>query len=74
MDLSNVLHSLLHDTLIAKLHEYGFEMSVLKLVYSYLINRTQTLKVKGEHSTEHQIKSEVPQGSLLAIQYNSIFI
>ena len=39
----------------------------LKLIYSYLINRTETVKVKGERSTECQIKSGVPQGLLLDV-------
>ena len=42
-------------------------MSTLKPIYSYLIDRTQTVKLKGECSTEHQIKSGVPQGSLLGV-------
>ena len=46
-DLSKAFDSLPHDILIAKIHAYGFEMSTLKLIYSYLINRTQTVKVKG---------------------------
>ena len=64
MDFSEAFHSLLHDILIAKCHAYGFEMSALKLIYSYLIDRIQIVKVKGERSTERQIKSGVPQGSL----------
>ena len=57
MDLSKAFGSLPHDILIAKTHAYGFEMSALKLIYSYLIDRIQTVKVKGERSTERQIKS-----------------
>ena len=72
MDLSKTFDSLPHDILITKLHAYGFEMSALKLIYSYLIDMTQTVKVKGERSTEYQIKSGVPQGSFarcFVIQY-----
>ena len=56
-----------HDILMAKIHAYGFEMSALKLIYSYLIDSTQTVKVKGEHTTKRQIKLGVPQGSLLGV-------
>ena len=78
MDLSKAFDSLPHDVLIAKIHAYGFEMSALKLFYSYLIDRTHTVKVKGERSTERQIKSGVPQCSLLGdllfnIYLNDIF-
>ena len=42
VELSKAFDSLPHDILIAKIHAYGFEMSALKLICSYLINRTQT--------------------------------
>ena len=74
MDLSKAFDSLSHNILIAKLQAYGFEMSALKLIYSYLINRTQTVKVKGEHSTKRQIKSGIPQGSLLGVLLFSIYL
>ena len=71
MDLSKAFHSLQHDILIAKLHAYGLEMEALKLIYSYLINRAQTVKVKGEYSARLQVKAGVPQGSLLrALLFN----
>ena len=74
MDLPKALDSLPHDILIAKIHAYGFEMRALKLIYSYLIDRTQTVKVKGERSTECQIKSGVPQGSLLGVLLFNIYL
>ena len=75
MDLSKVLiDSLQHDILIAKLHAYGFEMKALKLVYSYLINRTQTVKVKGEYSARRQAKAGVPQGSLLGVLLFNVYL
>ena len=77
MDLSKTFDSLQYDILIAKLHAYGFEMKTLKLIYLYLINRTQTVKVKGEYSARRQIKAGVPQGSLLGVLlinvYNDMF-
>ena len=74
IDLLKAFGSLPHDILIAKIHAYVFEMSTLKLIYSYLIDRTQTVKVKGECSTEYQIKSGVPQGSLLDILLFNIYL
>ena len=73
MDLSKAFDSLPHDILIAKIHAYGFEMSALKLIYSYLMIE-QTVKVKGERSTERQIKSGVPQGSLLGVLLFNIYL
>ena len=49
-------------------------MSALKLIYSYLIDRTQTVKVRGELSTEHQIKLRVPPGSLLGVLLFDIYL
>ena len=37
MNLSKRFDGLPHDILIAKIHAYGFEMSALKLIYSYLL-------------------------------------
>ena len=73
MDLSKASDSLPDDILIAKLHAYGFEMSALKLIYSYLIGRTQTVKVQGECSTECQIKSECCKAHYQVFYY-SIYI
>ena len=74
MDLSKAFHSLPHDILIAKIHAYGFEMSALKLIYSYLIDSTQIVKLKDERSTERLIKSGVPQGSLLGVLVFNIYL
>ena len=73
MDLSKAFDSLPHDILIAKLHVYGFEMSSLILIYSCLVKRTQTVKVKGEQNTERQIKSGAPQGSLPGVSLFNIY-
>ena len=48
-------------------------MCALKLAYSYLINRTQTMKVEGEHSTKGQVKSTTRQGSLLHVLLCNIY-
>ena len=53
---------------------YGFEMKALKLIYSYLINRTQTVKVKGEYSARCQVKAGMPQGSLLGVLHFNVYL
>ena len=40
-DLSKAYECLPYDLLVAKLHEYGFSLSSLKMIYSYLISRKQ---------------------------------
>ena len=67
MDLSKAFDSLQHDILIVQLHTYRSEMNALKLIYSYLINRAPTVKVKGEYSAKRQVKACMPQGSLLGV-------
>ena len=53
-------------------------MQALKLIYSYLSNRFQSVRVKDTYSPANEVKSGVPQGSLLGvilfhIQFNDIF-
>ena len=69
MDLSKAFDILQHDILIAKLH--GFGMKALKLIYS---NRTQTVKVKGEHSARRRVRAGVPQGSLLGVLLFNVYL
>ena len=74
MDLSKAFDSLQHDILIAKLHAYAFEMKALKPIYSYLINRTQTVKVKGGYGARRQVRAGVPQGSLLGVLLFNVYL
>ena len=54
-----------HDLLIAKLHAYGISMQALKLLYSYLTNRKQRVKINSSFSDWFEIIVGVPQGSVL---------
>ena len=74
MDLSKAFDCLLHELLIAKLEAYGFNENTIKLVYSYLTNRKQSLKIKGSLSTLKRILSGVPLGSILGPILFNIFI
>ena len=44
-DLYKAFDCLSHDFLLAKLHTYGFSLSALKLIHSYLKNRKQKTKI-----------------------------
>ena len=64
MDLSKAFDTLNYDLWIAKLHAYGFGKNVLDLVYSYLKDRKQRVKITTTFSTWTDIFSDVPQGSM----------
>ena len=44
-DLSKAFDCLSHELPLAKLHAYGFSISALRLIYSYLANRKQRTKI-----------------------------
>ena len=45
LDLSKAIDCIPHEHLVAKLNTYGFDRQALKLIYSYLKERTQSLHI-----------------------------
>ena len=74
MDLSKAFDCLPNDLLIAKLKPYSLDREMVKLVYSYLKDRKQTVKIKGFVGIFKSIISGVPQGSILGPILFNIFI
>ena len=64
-DLSKAFDSIFHELLIEKLNAYGFDKISLKVIISYLKNRTQTTKIGASFSELLNIIYGVPQGSIL---------
>ena len=64
-DLSKAFDCIDHTLLIAKLSAFEVSPSALKLLYSYLSNRTQRMKINENLSDRTDIEFDVPQGSIL---------
>ena len=64
-DLSKAFDCISHELLIAELNAYSFDETSLKVIISYLENRTQTTKVASSFSKLLHIIYVVSQGSIL---------
>ena len=74
MDLSKFLDTINHNLLLAKLEAYGFSMTSMKLMQSYLCNRFQRTSVNVSFSDWKEIETGVPQGSILGTLLFNIFL
>ena len=64
-DLSKAFDCIDHNQLITKLSWYGVTPKSLKLIFSYLSNRTQGIRINNNYSRKSDIKYGVPKGSVL---------
>ena len=81
MDLSKVFDCIPHDLIIARLAANGIERQTLRLIYSYLEDGKQCVKINSTYSDYKEIISGEQQGSILepilfnlSISYLFLFI
>ncbi len=65
LDFSAAFDVIDHSLLLEKLKHYGFSLSAIKLMESYLTNRNQTVFFNGSLSDMKYVDCGVPQGSCL---------
>ena len=70
MDLSKTYDCLPHDLLIAKRKAYGFGIYSLKLIYNYLTEREQRVKIGTAFSSWKQYQKEFHRDLCLASFYS----
>ena len=73
-DLSKPFDCLSHELIIAKLNAYGFRLSALKLMQSYLSERKQRIKINQAYSSWEAILFGVSQVSILGSILLNIFL
>lgn len=74
LDFSAAFDVIDHFLLLGKLIQYGFSLSAMKLMESYLTDRSQTVHFNGSLSDIKYVDCGVPQGSCLGPLLFSIFV
>ena len=72
-DFTPIFKKASHDLLLAKLNAYGFSLSALMLIGSYLFNRQRRKKVNVSYSSWKKILFGVPHASILGPLLFNIF-
>ena len=73
-DSSKAFDCLSHNLLLPKLHSYGFSLSPLKLMHSYLKNRKQRTKIDSTYISWEEILFGVTQRSIQGPLLFNIFL
>ena len=65
LDFSKAFDKVSHEKLLFKLHHCGVRGQVLNWIKAFLSNRSQTVVLESEKSSQVTVTSGVPQGSVL---------
>ena len=74
LDYAKAFDKVDHELLIHKLKCYGIRGKLLEWIKSFLSGRTQYVALNGIHSYKSEVKSGVPQGTVLGPLLFLIFI
>ena len=69
MDLSKAFDCISHDLIIVKSAGYNIDDTAWKLIFSYLKNRKQCVRINNTYSNFENIITGVPQGSIVGPIY-----
>ena len=73
-NLSKAFDCMTHDLLIAKLHALNFDMNALNLIFDYLTEQKQRVKINSSFSLYLDIFQGVPKGSVLGPLLFNLFL
>lgn len=74
IDIKKAFDSVDHRLLLLKLKNIGFKDKALKIIESFLTNRYQYVSLDDIKSSKQQVKTGVPQGSILGPTLFIVFI